>query len=117
MTLNGSGLAITVYVVFLLASLAVGYLYGWKTIKMTGLFGSQVFVASVIHFLLGAFGIFGWFFYSFGINEALFLGGLVLGAVLLAVSEAALIITLFVQRDKLLETDNNPISYTASEQE
>ncbi len=42
MTLNGSGLAITVYVVFLLASLAVGYLYGWKTIKMTGLFGSQV---------------------------------------------------------------------------
>ncbi len=71
----------------------------------------------MIHFLLGAFGIFGWFFYSFGINEALFLGGLVLGAVLLAVSEAALIITLFVQRDKLLETDNNPISYTASEQE
>ncbi|RYG72348.1 hypothetical protein EU245_10760 [Lentibacillus lipolyticus] len=103
MTLEGSNVAITVYILFLLIALALSYLYAWKGMEITGLFGSQVFVATVINLFLGVCAIFGWFFYAWGISEALFLGGLVLGAVLLAISEAALIITLFVRRDKFME--------------
>ncbi|TRM10975.1 hypothetical protein FH966_04130 [Lentibacillus cibarius] len=103
MTLEGSNVAITVYVLFLFIALALSYLYAWKGIELTGLFGSQVAVATVMNLFLGACAIFGWFFYAWGTSEALFLSGLVLGAILLVVSEVALITTLFVRRDKLLE--------------
>ncbi|WP_246202480.1 hypothetical protein [Virgibacillus doumboii] len=101
MTLDGSNLAIFLYVLFMIISLAVSYLYGWKVIEMTGLFVSQTFIASVINLFMGVCAIFGWFLYSWGVNEALFFGGLVLGLILLAVSEIALIVTLYLQREKL----------------
>ncbi|WP_343751899.1 hypothetical protein [Lentibacillus halophilus] len=77
--------------------------------------GSQVVVAAVMNFFLGVCVIFGWFFYAWDISESLFLGGLLLGAVLLAVSEAALIITLFVRRDKLMGTYHERMDFDVSE--
>lgn len=101
MTLDGSNLAIFVYILFLIIALAAGYLYGWKVIEMTGQFKSQTFIACMINLFLGACTIFGWFLYAFKTSEALFFGGLVLGAVLLVVSEAALITIFYLQRGKL----------------
>lgn len=73
-------------------------------IKMTGYFGSQVFLACVIQLFLVACAIFGWFLGVWGDSEALFYGGLVLGACLFVVSEAVLITTMYIRRDKLQAT-------------
>ncbi|QKY70725.1 hypothetical protein [Lentibacillus sp. CBA3610] len=117
MTLEGSSPAIIIFIIAIVMALAVSYLYGWKMIEMTGWFGSQVFVAGFINLFLWVCAIFGWFLYSWGINEELFFGGLVLGAILLVVSEAALIITLFVRRDKLMEAYHKQTGTSVSEQE
>ncbi|WP_382398576.1 hypothetical protein [Lentibacillus salinarum] len=104
MTLEGSSsLAMIIFIISIIIALAASYLYGWKMTEMTGWFGSHVFVASVINLFLWACTIFIWFFYAFKVSVGLFFGGLMLGSVLLVISEVALIITLFVRRDKLLE--------------
>ncbi|HLS09089.1 hypothetical protein [Lentibacillus sp.] len=108
MTLEGSSaLAIIIFVLFIIIGLVLSYLYGWKAIKMTGWFGSQVFIASVINLFLCACAIFGWFLYSWNIDEAVFFGGLMLGTVLFMVGEAALIVTLFFRRQKLINAYHN----------
>ncbi|SFA94630.1 hypothetical protein SAMN04488072_10476 [Lentibacillus halodurans] len=117
MTLEGiSSLAIIMFVLCMIIALAVSYLYGWKMIEWTGWFGSQTFIASVINLFLGACSMFGWFLYAFGIDEALFFGGLALGGALLVVSESVLIITLYVRRDKLVEAYHEQAD-SVSEQE
>ncbi|WP_010531383.1 hypothetical protein [Lentibacillus jeotgali] len=104
MTLEGSIPAIIFFILFIIIALAVSYLYGWKMIEMTGLFGSQTFVASIINLFLWVLAVFGWFLYTAGRGEELFFGGLVLGAVLFVLGEAALIITLFLRRERFIET-------------
>lgn len=118
MTLEGSGnFAIIIFVLFMIIALVASYLYGWKMIETTGLFGSQTFVAGIMNLFLSTCAIFGWFLYSFEINEALFFGGLVLGSILFAVSEAALIITLFMRRYKLIEKYHEQMGSSVTEQE
>lgn len=118
MTLEGSSaLAIIMFIMFFLIALSASYLYGWKAIETTGWFGSQVFISSVINLFLCACAIFGWFLYSWDINESVFFGGLMLGATLFVVSEAALITIFFVRRDKLVESYHDQTGHSLSEQE
>ncbi|ALX49617.1 hypothetical protein [Lentibacillus amyloliquefaciens] len=102
MTLEGSIPAIIFFILFIIIALAASYLYGWKMIEMTGFFASQAVIASIINLFLWACAVFGWFLYTTGISEELFFGGLVLMGVLLVISEASLIIMLFLQRDKFI---------------
>lgn len=109
MTLEGNNSALIVYIIFIILSLVVSYFSGYKMIKMTGYFGSQVFLASVINLFLVACTIFGWFLGVWGTSGALFFGGLVLGLSLLVVSEAALITTMYLRRDKLQEINERVV--------
>ncbi|GGJ81867.1 hypothetical protein GCM10007063_00350 [Lentibacillus kapialis] len=104
MTLEGSIPAIIMFILVIIIALVISYLYGWKMIEITGLFGSQTFIASVINLFLWTLSIFGWFLYTAEIGKELFFGGLVLGTVLLMIGEAALIITLFLRRHKFMDT-------------
>ncbi|WP_077329552.1 hypothetical protein [Virgibacillus siamensis] len=101
MTLEGNNSALFFYIFFLILSLAASYFSGYKMIKETGYFGSQVFLACVINLLLGTFATFGWFMATWASSESLFFGGLLLGVCLLIVSEAALVTAMYVRRDKL----------------
>ncbi|WP_174615099.1 hypothetical protein [Virgibacillus ihumii] len=105
MTLEGNNSALIIYIIFIVLALAASYFSGYKMIKMTGYFGSQVFLACVINLFLVACAVFGWFLGVWGSSEALFYGGLVLGGCLFIVSEAALITTMYLRRDQLQGTE------------
>ena len=109
MPLENGDIALTIYVAFMVVSLIICYAFGSKMIKKTGLFGTQTIIASTLNLLLGFCGILGWFFFSWRVNEFMFFGGLVLGIGMLAISEAILIIVLFVRRKKMLQTYNSNI--------
>lgn len=106
MTLEGSIPVIIFIILFMMIAMAVSYIYGWKMIEATGLFGSQTFIASMINLFLWACAVFGWFLYTTGKGEELFFGGLVLMGVLFVLSEAALITTLFLRRHNFMGTDD-----------
>lgn len=109
MLLENVDRALTIYVAFMVVSLIICYGFGSKMIKKTGVFGAQTIIASTLNLLLGVCAILGWFFFSWGVNEFMFLGGLVLGIGMLVISEAILIIVLFVRRKKMLQTYNSNI--------
>src|SRR5699024_1894845 len=117
MTLEGSSPAIIFFILFIIIALAVSYLYGWKMIEKTGLVGSQTFIASFINLFLWASAILGWLLYTIGIDEGLFFGGLVLGAALFVISETALIIILFLRRDKFMEAYREQSGDSVAERE
>ncbi|RBW67482.1 hypothetical protein [Bacillus taeanensis] len=99
-------LAIGAYAIFIIVSFFVSYKYGTFMIKKTGLFFTQVFIAVTINIALGMLALIGWFFYSLGVNEFLFLGGLFLGTALLVITEIVLLILLFVKRKRMLKIFN-----------
>lgn len=109
MTLVNIEVALTIYVVFMVFSLTMSYIFGSKMIKKTGLFGPITIISSILTLLLGVFAIVGWFLYSWRVNEFMFFGGLVLGIVMLVISEAILIIMLFIRRKSMLNTYNSYI--------
>jgi hypothetical protein len=102
MLLENNDIALGIYIIFMIGALAISYYLAATAIKKTGLFGAQTFIAAAINLFLGIMGILGWLFFSWGVNEFLFLGGLMLGAGLLVVSEVILIIALFAKRKQLL---------------
>ncbi|HHY74685.1 MAG TPA: hypothetical protein GX497_15945 [Bacillus bacterium] len=109
MLLENSDIALAIYVASIVISLIICYVFGSKMIEKTGLFGIQTIIASTLNFLLGICAIVGWFFFSWRINEFMFFGGLLLGVGLLIISEAILIIVLFIRRKKMLQTYNSNV--------
>jgi hypothetical protein len=109
MPLENSDIALTIYVAFMVISLIICYGFASKMIKKTGLFGTQTIIASTLNLLLGVCAILGWFFFSWRVNEFMFFGGLVLGVGMLVISEAILIIVLFIRRKNFLQTYNSNI--------
>ena len=109
MPLENSDIALTIYVAFMIISLIICYGFGSKMIKKTGLFGTQTIITSTLNLLLGVCAILVWFFFSWRVNEFMFFGGLVLGIGMLIISEAILIIVLFIRRKKMLQTYNSNI--------
>jgi hypothetical protein len=107
MSLENNDIALTIYVTFMIFALLISYCFASTMIKKTGLFGLQTFSASAINFVLGICAILGWFFFSWGVNEFMFFGGLMLGLGMLAVSEAILVIALFVKRKQILQSYND----------
>ncbi|WP_156291865.1 hypothetical protein [Oceanobacillus salinisoli] len=101
--MNEIDIGITIYVIFMIVAAFVSFKYGSTMIRKTRLFLPQVLIAGTINLALGIFAIIGWFFFSWGVNEFLFFGGLVLGVVLLVVGEAVLITILFLKRKKWIQ--------------
>ncbi|CRK80762.1 hypothetical protein [Neobacillus massiliamazoniensis] len=106
MPLENGDVALVVYVVFMIISLIISYVFGSTMIKKTGVFGVHTFIASALNFLLGFFAILGWFNFSWHINEFMFFGGLLLGIVMLFISELTLILVLIIKRKKMIQIYN-----------
>jgi hypothetical protein len=98
--------AITIYIIFMVGATFVSFKYGSTMIRKTGLFLSQALIAGTINLALGVLAIIGWFFFTWGVDEFLFFGGLVLGIGLLVVGEAVLITILFLKRKKWIQIYN-----------
>lgn len=110
MSLENNDVALTIYVVFMILALLISYFLASTMIKKTGLFALQTLSASMINFALGICAIIGWFFFSWGVNEFMFFGGLMLGLAMLVVSEAILVIVLFVNRKQILQSYNGNLN-------
>jgi len=99
-------IAMTLYIIFMVVATFVSFKYGSIMIRKTGLFIPQAFISGTINLALGVIAIIGWFIFTWGVNEFLFFGGLLLGIGLLAVGEAVLIATLFLKRKKWKQIHN-----------
>jgi hypothetical protein len=104
--MNEIDIAMIIYVIFMLLANFVSFKYGSTMIRKTGLFLPQTLIAGTINLVLGVFVIIGWFFFTWGVDEFLFFGGLVLGIGLLVLGEAILIATLFLKRKKWMQIYN-----------
>ena len=96
--MNGIDIAAIMYVVFMAAATFVSFKYGSTMIRKTGLFLPNVLMAGTINLILGVLAITGWFFFTWGVNEFLFFGGLYLGIGLLVIGEVVLMILLLLKR-------------------
>lgn len=67
------------------------------------IFGTNVFVATMIQLLIVALATFCWFVYAWSISETLFLHGFYLGIELLIISEASLVLMLYQRRQQIEE--------------
>jgi hypothetical protein len=76
---NKIDIAMAIYVSVLIAATFVSYKYGSTMIRKTGLFLPQAIIAGTINLSLGLLALLGWSFFTWGVNEFLFFGGLVLG--------------------------------------
>ena len=101
--MNKIDVAMTIYFVFMIVATFVSFKYGSTMIRKTGLFLPQAIIAGTINLTLGLFAIIGWFFFAWGVNEFLLIGGLLFGIVLLIISEAALFIILLLKRKKWVQ--------------
>jgi hypothetical protein len=104
--MNKIDIAMTLYVIVLITATFVSYKYGSTMIKKTGLFLPQAIIAGTINLSLGLLALLGWSFFTWGVNEFLFFGGLVIGVGLLVVGEAILISILLFKRKKWVQHDN-----------
>jgi hypothetical protein len=101
--LNEIDVAMTIYIVFMIATSFVSYKYGSTMIRKTGIFLTQAIIAGTINFTLSLFAIIGWLIFALGVNEFLLFGGLLLGIGLLVVSETTLITILLFKRKKWIQ--------------
>jgi hypothetical protein len=101
--MNKMDIAMFIYIFFMIFATFVSFKYGSTMIRKTGLFLPQVLIAGTINLTLGVIAIIGWFFFAWGVNEFLFLGGLVLGIGLLVVGEGVLITILLLKRKKWIQ--------------
>ncbi|MBS4539455.1 hypothetical protein GOQ27_13345 [Clostridium sp. D2Q-11] len=108
--LERSDIALMIYIGFMIFAWSIGYIFDSKMIKKTGLFGSQTLIVSVINFSIGFCVILGWFFFSWGVNEFIFFGGLILGIGMLVASQVALLILLLVKKKQMMQIYNNNIN-------
>jgi hypothetical protein len=93
----------------LIAATFVSFKYGSTMIRKTGLFLPHALIAGTINLGLGLFAILGWFFFTWGVNEFLFFGGLALGICLVVVEEVVLLTILFFKRKKWIQTYNKTL--------
>lgn len=107
MILESSDIALIIYIGFMVFAWFISYIFASKMIKKTGLFGSQVFIASAINLCLDVCAIIAWSFFSWSVNEFIFFGGLMLGLGVIVVSEVILLIVLFVKKKQMLQAYNN----------
>ncbi|GEN35876.1 hypothetical protein [Aneurinibacillus danicus] len=112
--MNKIDIAMTIYVIFMMIATSISVKYGSTMIKKTGLFLPQTLIAGTINLALGVFGITGWFFFSWKVNEFLFFGGLVLGLGLLVVGEVVLLTVLFLKRKKWMQIYNDSLNGSSS---
>lgn len=108
--MNKIDIAMTLYVIVLIAATFISYKYGSTMIRKTGLFLTQVIIASTINLSIGLLVLLGWSFFTWGVNEFLFFGGLVLGVGLLVVGEAILLSILLFKRKKWVQHDNKTLN-------
>ncbi|SES17840.1 hypothetical protein SAMN04487944_1224 [Gracilibacillus ureilyticus] len=101
--MNKIDIVMMIYVTFMILATVISVKYGSAMIKKTGLFLPQTLIAGTVNLVLGVFGIIGWLFYSWGVNEFLFFGGLVSGVGLLVVGEVVLLSILFSRRNKWIQ--------------
>lgn len=101
--MNEIDVAMTIYIAFMIATTFVSFKYGSIMIRKTGIFLPQAIIAGTINLTLGLFAIIGWLIFTWGVNEFLLFGGLLLGIALLVVSEAALITILILKRKKWVQ--------------
>ncbi|MCD5324395.1 MULTISPECIES: hypothetical protein [Pontibacillus] len=99
-------IAMIIYIIFMIVATFVSFKYGSTMIKKKGLFLPSTLIAGTINLVLGVFAILVWVFFTWGVNEFLFFGGLVLGSGLLVVGEAVLLTTLFLKRKKWIHIYN-----------
>lgn len=102
-------IAMTLYVIFMVVATFVSFKYGSIMIRKTGLFIPQALISGTINLALGVLAIMGWFTFTWGVNEFLFFGGLLLGIGILVVGEAVLITTLFLKRKKWIKIYNETL--------
>jgi len=112
--MNKIDIVMTIYVIFMIVVTVSSVKYGSTMIKKTGLFLPQTLIAGTINLALCVFGIIGWFFFSWGVNEFLFFGGLVLGLGLLVVGEVVLLSILFSKRKKWIQIYNDSLNGSGS---
>jgi hypothetical protein len=112
--MNKIDIAMTIYVIFMIMATFLSVIYGSTMIKKTGLFLPQTLIAGTINLALGVFGIIGWFIFSWGVNEFLFFGGLVLGLGLLVGGEVVLFSILFSKRKKWIQIYNDSLNGSSS---
>ena len=98
--MNEMDIAVVLYVTFMIAATFISFKYGSTMVRKTGPFLSQAVIAGAINLALGVLTITGWIVFSWGVNEFLFFGGLILGISLLVAGEIVLIVTLFLKRKK-----------------
>jgi hypothetical protein len=104
--MNKIDFAFAIYLIFFGLVFFISYKYGSYMTRKTGLIFPQFFIAGMINFAMGVLAIIGWFFFTWKVNEFLFVGGLVLGVGLLFVGELLLIILLLLRRKRLLQMYN-----------
>ncbi|WP_273130915.1 hypothetical protein ACNRWW_06485 [Metabacillus sp. HB246100] len=112
--MNKIDIVMMIYVNFMIVATIISVKYGSTMIKKTGSFLPQTLIAGTINLALGVFGIIGWFFFSWGVNEFLFFGGLVLGLGLLVVGEVVLLSILFSKRKKWIQIYNESLNGSSS---
>ncbi|MEI5907964.1 hypothetical protein WAK64_12950 [Bacillus spongiae] len=108
--MNKIDIAMILYVIVLITATSVSYQYGSSMIRKTGLFLPQAIISATINLSFGLLALLGWSFITWGVNEFLFFGGLVIGVGLLVVGEAILISILFLKRKKWLQQHNKTLN-------
>ncbi|ADU28910.1 hypothetical protein [Evansella cellulosilytica] len=87
-----------IYILIIILAFFVSIKFAEVMIKKTGLFFAQAIIAGSLNLLLNVLIGIGWFMYTWGINEFLFFGGLLIGVGLLVISEIVLFFLLLVKR-------------------
>ncbi|WP_226037761.1 hypothetical protein [Aquibacillus saliphilus] len=92
---------IVVFIFYMIFAFFVSYFSAHYMINETGLFESNIVVATMINLLQAVLAIFVWFLYSVGISKSLFFDGLLFSLLLLFVSEVALVVLLYANKEKV----------------
>jgi peptidoglycan biosynthesis protein MviN/MurJ (putative lipid II flippase) len=106
-------IAFTVYIIIMAIGFFISYKYGSYMIRKTGLFLPQSFIAGTIIIAIDVLAIIGWAYYSWGINEFIFIIGIFLGLGLIVVSEVILITVLLIKRKLMIQTFNDNLNKNA----
>ncbi|SDJ06107.1 hypothetical protein [Alteribacillus bidgolensis] len=100
------------YSLFILMGLPVGYKYASNMIKKTGLVLAHCVIAIFINIVMGLIGTIFWLFYSWGVNEFLFIGGMLLGMGISLVNIIILLLLLYFRRKKFQHKSPSDVSNT-----
>lgn len=103
-------IAITIYIIIMVIGFFISYKYGSFMIRKTGLFFPQLFIAGAIITVIDVLAIIGWWVFSWGTDEALWLFGILLGIGFLVISEVILIVILLIKRKRMMQIFNESVN-------